>query len=578
MGLSALRQGIMNSRGQQRLPRVTLVETPYTLKKSVLTNPLGLVTLQALLTREFPGIDVSIVDGQQLSNAEVAQKIQEQGPDIVGFSAKASSLANIEDITGTLDQVGVSDKSIYVFGHSLATLAPDHMLERYPDGIMVRGDGEYPMLGLIEHFRRGLPLDRIPGLSFLDPVSGNMVTTPVRAFDLSQAPELDFALFKSIFDAGGEIWLEASRVCAHRCSYCIEHEVARGVPRREFPLSYVEYLVKMLGQHEIMSVHFSDSDFMGHNYERTLQVGEMFREITGQHIRAGLHSPRGLALYRIFRWSIDTRADEVVRAEKKHPGFWRKLREAGLTQIFMGTDSASKTQRKRYRKGGSIRTDQEALRILFENGLDVATGFIQFDPWVTQAEIAENLRSLSQACYTLNPIKPLRRMRLQRGSELFERAREDDLMLDPIPEDPLYSGYRFQDPHMQRVADVVSRWESMTSNVYSGLEGLNRIKRADESPLSKSLDMGMEIMFLNKFEIEWLSQLNSIKPEDWNERIVEGLFKAHLAEYQRILSRLVGVVSATRAGARSGIVYESCDRFLEVVRGFQAEYGSRMAG
>jgi len=448
--------------GSRRLPRVVLVEVPSDNRKSVLTNPLGLSTIKGVLQKRFPGIDVSIVLGQQLSHKKTTAGILSRNPDIVGYSVKPYSLPNLRAIDSALRTASGRKRPLSVLGHATPTFAPKELLKDFPRAIMVRGDGEYPMAGLVRRFIEGADLREIPGISFIDRATNTLTQTKAEPFDLKEAPELDFPLFKEIYDAGGEIWLEASRVCAHRCRFCVENEAARGLPRREMPESYIEYLVRMMKKHGIGAAHFSDSDFLGQNFGRALRIASMFRSAGD------------------LRFMFDARADEVVDAEREHHGYWKKMKEAGLTQVFVGFESMSPSQLKRYNKGTTVAQNRKAKNILLNAGIYVATGNIIFDPWLTMKELRENIAGFEdlKSCFqnfSFLPLKLMHRMRLQKGSELFEEAQRDGLLTGPT-EDPIFWNSRFRDPGISLIADAAADIGRTFSEVEAILRPLSRFE------------------------------------------------------------------------------------------------------
>jgi len=535
---------------------VTFVEVPSGSRKSVLTNPLGLSILQALLVREFPGIEVTLVDGQQLSNRAIAQRVRESSPDIVGYSVKPYSLPHLREITADLEEVD----ALSVFGHAVPTFAPDHMLEEFPDGIMVRHDGEYPMLGIVEHWLGRKDLHSVPGISFIDPASREVVSTQAVPFNLAEMPELDFARFYDIFRAGGEVWLEASRVCAQRCSFCVENEAARGFPRRELPDSYVEYLMRTLNRHRIWSVHFSDSDFVGRNFdrlERLLQIG---------------------GIDRIF---IDTRSDEVVQAEEASPGFWKRMANLRLYQVYLGIESGAQGQRARFNKGGSPEIDKQAVAILAEAKIDVVGGFIQFDPWVTPAEVAANVRHIREIG-THVIFKPLRAMRLQRGSRLFDRAQQEGLLVGPS-EDPLFWEYQFADPHIARLVALTSKWEKKTANIYQGLEALGRLSSMYlcDTNIPRGCRMNPPwiarlVSSLAKLDLQLLEQLNNVDQQAWDSSskvLLEEHLRRFSEELGRVWRRLWPFSAVSMDDPVDTVAIDALGRFLPVAEEFLAEQG-----
>jgi len=68
-----------------------------------------------------------------------------------------------------------------------------------------------------------------------------------------------------------------------------------------------------------------------------------------------------------------------------------QLKRYGLRKVFLGVESGSDTQLRRYKKQQNVSETIYAIRTLEECGIEIEMGFIVFDPLCTIEEVKDNL-------------------------------------------------------------------------------------------------------------------------------------------------------------------------------------------
>ena len=482
----------------KRLPKVILVRVNSHIENSLLTYPIGLLLLKALLIKEFPGIAVNFLDNQNQTNDQTVREILAQQPDMIGFSVTPGSMDNLAEVTGALDQAGAFNQALKVFGNIVPTFAGESMLEipTYSDGVMVRSWGEAAMLGLVDNYLGQRSLAEVPGITYRDSLSpqGKILQTQMQAFNLAELPLPDITAMKQTLEAGGEVWLELSRICNSGCNFCTQTPEAREMPRQEYDLDYAKKLIEAIGENGISGIHFADDNFVGNNPARVAQIGQLFKK----------YAPE-------CRWAIDTRADAIVHAENVFPGFWQNLAEAGLAQVYIGFDSGSQTQRILFNKGGTVERDYQATRILTNADITVMGGFIQLNPWSTRATVADNIRYLRDGNLARFKVKPLRLLRLQKGSVFFEQAARDGLLLDQ-QQDLIYHNYKFKDPHANWLAYYMEEASFEDGGLSKAVELMIRAFRYHPELGATVYEMEHCLQSMLRADIDMLDRLNNLDP------------------------------------------------------------------
>ena len=145
--------------------KVALVNPPYGYNENQKIEPIGLGYLMAMLDRE--GIHVDGYDlGQSLKTAEeIADFGQLQDYDVVGFTTYNDNVRYAVEIAEVVKARNPQAKIVFGGPHATATYST--IFKRHPViDIVVRKEGEYSLLEIVQHLQADLPLDDIKGISF----------------------------------------------------------------------------------------------------------------------------------------------------------------------------------------------------------------------------------------------------------------------------------------------------------------------------------------------------------------------------------------------------------------------------
>lgn len=120
-----------------------------------------------------------------------------------------------------------------------------------------------------------------------------------------------------------------------------------------------------------------------------------------------------------------------------------------LARVFVGVESGSDSQLRRYAKGQSAAQVIDALRVGALLGLPLEFGFITFDPLLTQEELVENLEFLARRDVLLKPEQ------ISGAEEIYSRviSRRDD-------------GLEQGEPIFARVAYMATELEMFSNSPY----------------------------------------------------------------------------------------------------------------
>ncbi len=268
-------------------------------EKQIDYPPLGLLYLSSVL--RGAGHDVRLVVANDQDPVRSAREWQ---PDIVGYSVYTGSQTHYRDLNLHIKKV--SD-ALSVFGGPHPTYFPEFIEEPGVDAICL-GEGERPMLDLVEAVEQGGPLTGIPNWWFKR--DGEPERNPVRPLesDLDELPfpdrELLFARDRVSRQSGIKHFI-TSRGCPYDCTYCFNHALAalyRGMGKRLRQMSVgrvIEEVRWVQTRYPMQFVVFLDDLFI--TYEEWLrELAERFPREVGLpffcNVRANLITPEKVAL------------------------------------------------------------------------------------------------------------------------------------------------------------------------------------------------------------------------------------------------------------------------------------------
>jgi len=373
--------------------RVLLIQPPispidFTAGRLVLNEPLALEIIAACATNH----DVRILDMRLDDGLE--RELDGFQPDIV---ATTSYTAGVYAALATLKKVKTHNQRILtVVGGHHATLMPQDFNREFIDAIVV-GEGEVTFPELIDAYEAKDDFKKVKGLAL--PQNGRLVFTPARETiaDLDVAPFPDRHLtkkyrhryFRGTWQPMASVY--TSRGCPYRCNFCAMWKVARGKYRVRDPGRVADELAGIEEEY----VDVLDDNTL-HDVERAVMMYQAIKE-------------RGIKK----KYKLYARSDTVV----KHPEIIEKWREIGLELVLIGFESFRDEELREHRKQNSIQNNEEAIRILHANGVEIAAYFL-IDPsyavsdFLALGDYVERL-NLTHPVFTILTPFP--------GTELFEK-------------------------------------------------------------------------------------------------------------------------------------------------------------
>jgi radical SAM superfamily enzyme YgiQ (UPF0313 family) len=319
----------------------------------------------------------------------VMRALASQQFDIVGVSVNFGQWRMLEDLAAMINAQPL--QPIVVLGNILASFSPDPAsamfdAARHGRVLVATSLGERPLERLCRERRHPDAWDGIDGL--IRPRPG-VPTTPSR--QRVKLPELVFpddGLVLTIAERGGQISLETSFGCQYgACTFCPRDHRGEGWSRGHQSAA-VAALERVASSGAVVSL--VDEEFFGSEG----LIDPPLRDLPAASI---LEACRRLGI----TYEIYTRLEQLFDRRRSNEWNIERARilatEApSMRRIFVGVESGSLSQLRRYGKGQTVAQTVDSLRIGSALGVPLEFGFITFDPLLTADQLAENVEFLAR--------------------------------------------------------------------------------------------------------------------------------------------------------------------------------------
>jgi len=344
------------------------------------TPPMGILYLATISRNE--GLEVSILDqaAKGFSMKEAVKWVRKEDPDILGFSTLTGSGRTASTIASEMQKE--NPNITIVFGGYHATFNAERLLKKYPCiDIVVRGEGEYTTIELVECLEKRQKLKSVLGITFRE--KDRIISTPDRPLigNLDSLPFPDRKLLDVEYHstiAGAHIApkkftsIISSRGCFYRCRFCACQRIARGTWRHRSVENMLEEL-RFLVSEGYRQFMFVDDSFTV-NQNRVVEFCQRVRK-------------ERMGIEWFFEGRVDRCSYDMLREAVK----------AGCKIVFFGIESASQKVLDYYDKRITPEQSSHAVKTARKAGVDVVSGsFIVGAPNETRKEIKNTLKFAQQ--------------------------------------------------------------------------------------------------------------------------------------------------------------------------------------
>jgi anaerobic magnesium-protoporphyrin IX monomethyl ester cyclase len=313
-----------------------------------MTPPLGLGYIASVLREK--NHSVRITDLSFDANLPGMEEFE-----IVGITSMTSNYPDALRVAGKAKAAG---KKVVVGGYH-ASFMDEEVLATGLVDYVVRGEGEYVMLDLVNALESGADSRSVKGVSYVE--KGRVVRTGdaemIEDLDSLPFPARDLMPMRAYpmkLDGAPMTSVITSRGCPYNCGFCAASRFCGSKWRARSPESVVDEVIHIKRKFGFKAISFTDDNF--------LLSPKRVSEICDRILRNRVN----------MNWMALCRADTIVKEEH----LVEKMHRAGARILFLGIESGNQEILDGYGKREEVEIFHRAISMLRTHGIRTWASFI----------------------------------------------------------------------------------------------------------------------------------------------------------------------------------------------------------
>lgn len=465
----------------------------------------GICAISGYLQSLYKDISISLYDQQIDHNDKIIRDILNDKPAVIGLSIKMFTYPQFEEFYSLLQsRVFPTYKPMVVIGNSTAHFSGRDILKKYNNVIVSLGEGEVSFGDIYAYLNEDLPFEKIRNIMYCS--NGDIIESEYQYLNKNLIPFADRRYSKLYYDKGGEVYIEASRGCAYcSCNICecrdfLGSKCAK-FRWRDRPIDSIVNELKYLSSIGINDVTFSDEDFIGNDYYGIDRASKLASRIVNENIKIEYRiNARVKAIY------SDTDTEEL-RTQKEQTLV--SLKRSGLSKIFLGFESGSAGQLKRYNKGYTLDEFIQAIDILRNIGIQYELGYISLDPLMSLEELEESLNFIKEHQCIPYISAIYKELRIQKGNKSYLRLihkYETDLgerlLGNLIFDEQMYEILKYADKRVDTIKQLMCDYEVQAYKLYYYLRIQTQYAMSqDDNNLKYAIHLTIQSLKMNDYNL-----------------------------------------------------------------------------
>lgn len=404
--------------------------------------------------------------------------IARTGPTIVGLSIKWAAVDVAEAIVEKV-RACFEGQVLYVLGNIGATFGYKDLLkvDSFKNALAVVGEGEEALTSIVkmalsEHnnFANASLYSDIPNVATEN--AGEPTVKLLERVDLEQYP-VALSHSDDLYDTTLDVYcLETSRGCPWgACTFCsVNKQFGEGENGgwKSFPVATVLENIKHLVAQGARNFDIKDSEFFG-SVRKNLNDDPFWETMTrAREIAQGIEEINTTLEDgdKVVIHHLSARVDTIYRTGEDAKNLERKevyrlLKNAGVNGVYLGIESGSPSQLKRFSKGITVEENKKALEILKELGLQREVGFVFFDYCASMQELQESVEFIEQTLLYKTNSRLFGSLRVQEGSN-YKKIAQKHKLLGSKNKDHLVYECEFLNENVGKLEKMFVQWEEST--------------------------------------------------------------------------------------------------------------------
>jgi anaerobic magnesium-protoporphyrin IX monomethyl ester cyclase len=346
-----------------------------------LRAPDWLAYATAVLEEEGEEVELYDFPAEGWNKDNLRDLVQRKQPEVVVLDATTPSIYSDIDCARIVKEE--ADSTVIMVGPHVSAVPEGTLKDAkgYVD-VICRGEYDYTVRDVVNSFKRGSTLERIPGISYRDK-TGEIKHNPDRPW-IENLDELPFPAWHHLdimkyFD-GSKLYpyvdIIAGRGCPFRCIFCLWPQVMHG---RNYRLRSARSVVDEM-EHDIQ--HYA-------KLRKGMLRGELFFEddtFTVNKKRAHQICDEILERDLDVIWSVNSRTDVVDRE------LFKKMKEAGCRMLLVGFESGDQQMLDNMRKGLNVERSRKFAAVAKKAGLQIHGCFVLGLPGETRESMERSIK------------------------------------------------------------------------------------------------------------------------------------------------------------------------------------------
>jgi radical SAM superfamily enzyme YgiQ (UPF0313 family) len=354
--------------------------------------PIGLGFLQAMLASN--GLPCRLANLSGKGRREILDYLRGQRPRVIGVSMFTFNRKRSCDLLELAREA--CPEAILLAGGPHPTHLAQEVFEDCPalDAI-VKGEGELPLLGLLQALESGGDWRRSPGLILREGPTASV--PPLENLDVMGAPVEHFQA-DFLDDPGQLSYLSTSRGCPATCNFCNTPEFWGSSVRFRSPQAVLGEMKLLRSRHGLTYFSFRDDTFTA-NRGRILTLMDLIRD-------SGLHP----------LWNCQSRVNLVDEDRLV------AMKRAGCEFMQFGVEHGSERVLQLLDKGTSMKHVHRALELVRKVGMNLGIYLITGIPgerWEDVEQTADLIRTTRPHDVQVSPLA------LYPGTRLYDQYRAE---------------------------------------------------------------------------------------------------------------------------------------------------------
>ncbi len=381
--------------------KVLLINPPYSSSKykfiGLVAPPLGIAYIAAVL--ETGGVEVKIIDAPavEMDHETIQREVRGYSPDVVAVTSVTPTLESALQVARMSKEACPS--AFIVLGGYHPTFTYRELLKYDFIDLIVRGEGEYTMLEVVQTLQKGGDLRKVKGIATRDfttpsrPVIEDLDSLPFPARHL--LPMEDYKIMNMKLPIGTLI---SGRGCPYQCSFCASSAMHGNKLRLRSSGSVVDEMEHLVGDHDAEMLAFMDDTFCL-NQKRINDICDELKK-------------RKFDNY----WGCTTRLDTISEE------LLQKMKDAGCITLFLGVESADQQSLNALNKNITINKIKKTFEITRKLGVRTIASVVLGMPGDTRKSIENTIKFVKKL--EPNYARPLYLLKQARmdGPILFKTA------------------------------------------------------------------------------------------------------------------------------------------------------------